>query len=209
MSLVGKKAPLFKAPAVVNGNQIVEDFSLEQYIGKKEVIFFFYPKDFTFVCPTEIIAFQSKLEEFEKRDVAVVGISTDTEETHLAWLTTPRTKGGIEGVTYPLVADTTKTIATNYGVLAGDWEYNDEDLLTFQGAAIAFRGTFLIDKKGVVRHETINDLPLGRNIDEMIRLIDSLHHVEAHGEVCPANWQKGEDAMLATREGIANYLSNN
>ncbi len=209
MSLVGKKAPLFKAPAVVNGNQIVEDFSLEQYIGKKEVIFFFYPKDFTFVCPTEIISFQSKLEEFEKRNVAVVGISTDTEETHLAWLTTPKTKGGIEGVTYPLVADTTKTIATNYGVLAGDWQYNDEDLLTFQGAAIAFRGTFLIDKKGVVRHETINDLPLGRNIDEMIRLIDSLHHVEAHGEVCPANWQKGEDAMLATREGIANYLSNN
>ncbi|WP_053406064.1 peroxiredoxin [Persicobacter sp. CCB-QB2] len=209
MSLVGKKAPSFVAPAVVNGDEIVENFSLEQYIGEKEVVFFFYPKDFTFVCPTEILAFQSKLAEFEKRNVAVVGISCDSEETHLAWLSTPKKQGGIEGVTYPLVADLAKTIANNYGVLAGDWEYNDEGELTFEGIPVAFRGTFLIDKKGVVRHETINDLPLGRNIDEMIRLVDALHHVEAHGEVCPANWSEGEEAMKATKEGVAEYLSAN
>ncbi|EKB50608.1 peroxiredoxin [Cecembia lonarensis] len=208
MSLVGKKAPLFSAGAVVNGEEIVENFSLEQYIGKKEVIFFFYPKDFTFVCPTEIIAFQEKLAEFEKRGVAVVGASTDTEETHLAWLMTSKDNGGIEGVTYPLVADAAKTIAHNYGVLAGEWNYNEEGMLTFEGAPIAYRGTFLIDKEGVVRHETINDFPLGRNIDEMIRLVDALHHVEKFGEVCPANWEEGKEAMAATKEGVATYLSN-
>jgi len=208
MSLVGKKAPAFSAPAVINGEEIVENFTLEQYIGKKEVVFFFYPKDFTFVCPTEILAFQEKLAEFEKREVAVVGISTDTEETHLAWLMTAKDQGGIEGVTYPLVADTAKTIASNYGVLAGDWNYNEAGELTFEGAPIAYRGTFLIDKAGMVRQETINDLPLGRNIDEMIRLVDALHHVEKHGEVCPANWEEGKDAMEATKKGVAEYLAN-
>lgn len=207
MSLVGKKAPLFTAPAVVNGDEIVESFSLDQYIGEKEVVFFFYPKDFTFVCPTEILAFQEKLAEFENRGVAVVGASTDTEETHLAWLMTDKNKGGIAGVTYPLVADTSKTIANNYGVLAGDWDYDEEGQLSFKGLPIAFRGTFLIDKEGTVRHETINDLPLGRNIDEMIRLVDALQYVEKHGEVCPANWEEGKDAMQATKEGVAEYLS--
>lgn len=208
MSLVGKQAPLFTAPAVIDGEEIVENFSLDQYIGKKDVVFFFYPKDFTFVCPTEILAFQEKLAEFEKRGVAVVGASTDTEETHLAWLMTAKSKGGIEGVTYPLVADTAKTIAHNYGVLAGDWDYDEAGNLAFSGLPIAFRGTFLIDKEGTVRHETINDLPLGRNIDEMIRLVDALHHVEKHGEVCPANWEEGKDAMNATREGVADYLAS-
>ncbi len=208
MSLVGKKAPAFSAPAVINGEEIVENFSLEQYIGKKEVVFFFYPKDFTFVCPTEILAFQEKLAEFEKREVAVVGISTDTEETHLAWLMTAKDQGGIEGVTYPLVADTAKTIASNYGVLAGDWNYNEAGELIFEGAPIAYRGTFLIDKAGMVRQETINDLPLGRNIDEMIRLVDALHHIEKYGEVCPANWEEGKDAMEATKKGVAEYLAN-
>lgn len=207
MSLVGKKAPVFNAPAVVNGEEIVDSFSLEQYLGKQEVVFFFYPKDFTFVCPTEILAFQEKLAEFEKRGVAVVGASTDTEETHLAWLMTPKNQGGIEGVTYPLVADTSKTVASNFGVLAGDWDYNEEGQLVFNGLPIAYRGTFLIDKEGTVRHETINDLPLGRNIDEMIRLVDALQHVEKHGEVCPANWEEGKDAMSATKEGVAEYLS--
>lgn len=209
MSLVGKKAPLFNAPAVINGEEIVDDFSLEQYIGKKEVIFFFYPKDFTFVCPTEILAFQQKLQEFEKRGVAIVGASTDTEETHLAWLNVSKDQGGIQGVTYPLVADTGKTIAHNYGVLAGDWNYNEQNELVFEGKPIAYRGTFLIDKEGVVRQETINDLPLGRNIDEMIRLVDALQYVEKHGEVCPANWSEGKEAMKATREGVADYLSKN
>lgn len=209
MSLVGKRAPLFDAPAVINGEEIVESFSLEQFIGKKEVIFFFYPKDFTFVCPTEILAFQSKLAEFEKRGVAVVGASTDTEETHLAWLCTAKDKGGIQGVKYPLVADLSKTIANNFGVLAGDWNYNEEGELIFEGAPIAYRGTFLIDKEGVVRHETINDFPLGRNIDEYVRLVDALHHVEKFGEVCPANWEEGKEAMSATKEGVAEYLANN
>ncbi len=208
MSLVGRKAPAFSAPAVINGEEIVEGFSLDQYLGKKDVVFFFYPKDFTFVCPTEILAFQEKLAEFEKRDVAVVGVSTDTEETHLAWLMTAKDQGGIEGVTYPLVADTAKTIASNFGVLAGDWNYNEEGELIFEGAPIAYRGTFLIDKEGTVRQETINDLPLGRNIDEMIRLVDALHHVEKYGEVCPANWEEGKDAMQATKEGVADYLAN-
>ncbi|MBT0812792.1 peroxiredoxin [Litoribacter ruber] len=209
MSLVGKKAPLFKAPAVVDGEEIVEGFSLEQYIGEKDVIFFFYPKDFTFVCPTEILAFQEKLAEFEKRGVAVVGASTDTEESHLAWLGLPKAQGGIQGVTYPIVADPAKTIAHNYGVLAGEWNYNEEGELNYEGAPVAYRGSFLIDKNGVVRHETINDLPLGRNIDEMIRLVDALHHVEKHGEVCPANWEEGKEAMTATKEGVSAYLGKN
>ncbi|REE05733.1 peroxiredoxin [Marinoscillum furvescens] len=208
MSLVGKKAPVFNAPAVINGEEIVESFSLADYIGKKEVIFFFYPKDFTFVCPTEIHAFQEKLEEFEKRGVQVVGVSCDTEETHLAWLMTDKDKGGISGVTYPLVADSSKTIATNYGTLAGDWNYNEEGELEFEGAPVSYRGTFFIDKEGVVRHETINDLPLGRNIDEMLRIVDAWHHVEKHGEVCPANWEEGKDAMQATRDGVSSYLSS-
>ncbi len=207
MSLVGKKAPIFNAPAVINGSEIVESFSLEQYLGKKEVMFFFYPKDFTYVCPTEILAFQEKLGEFEKRGVAVVGASTDTPEVHLAWLNTPKNKGGIEGVNYPLVADVAKTIAYNFGVLSGDWNYNEDNELIFEGDGVAFRGTFYIDKEGIVRHETINDLPLGRNIDEMIRIVDAWHHVQEYGEVCPANWEEGKDAMKPDPEGVASYLA--
>ena len=209
MSLVGKKAPLFSAAAVVNGNEIVEDFSLDQFLGKQEVVFFFYPKDFTFVCPTELLAFQAKLAEFEKRGVAVVGCSTDTEETHLAWLNTPKNNGGIEGVKYPLVADTAKTIATNFGVLGGDYTYNDEGELIFNGAPIAYRGTFLIDKEGIVRHEVVNFFPIGRSIDEELRTVDAWQYSQEHGEVCPANWKQGEEAMQATKEGVASYLSNN
>lgn len=210
MALVGKKAPHFTAGAVINGEEITENFSLDQYIGKKNVILFFYPKDFTFVCPTEIHAFQEKLAEFEKRNTVVVGVSTDTEETHLAWLTTPKDKGGIEGVTYPLVADAAKTISLNYGVLGGEYNF---DAVTrtwsFSGAPIAYRGTFLIDKEGIIRHESVNDFPLGRNIDEYIRIIDAQLHVEQYGEVCPANWEEGKEAMKATTEGVAAYFSNN
>lgn len=209
MSLVGKMAPNFSAPAVVNGIEIVENFSLEQYIGKKEVMLFFYPKDFTFVCPTEIHAFQERLAEFEKRGVAVIGVSCDSEETHLAWLMTEKKSGGIKGVTYPLVADFSKTISSNYEVLAGDWTYDEEGNLIFEGAPVSYRGTFFIDKEGVVRHQTVNDLPLGRNIDEMLRVVDAWHHVEEHGEVCPANWNQGKQAMNATRDGVAEYLSLN
>jgi peroxiredoxin 2/4 len=207
MSLIGKKAPAFVAPAVINGEEIVEDFSLNQYLGNKEVVFFFYPKDFTFVCPTEILAFQEKLAEFEKRNVAVVGCSTDTENSHLAWLSIPKERGGIQGVTYPIVADVAKTIASNFGVLGGHYDYNEDGDMIFVGTPIAYRGTFLIDKQGVVRHCVINDFPLGRNIDDALRMVDALQYVEKHGEVCPANWEEGKEAMQATREGVASYLS--
>jgi peroxiredoxin (alkyl hydroperoxide reductase subunit C) len=209
MSLVGKKAPLFKTAAVVNGGDFEDDFSLSQYLGKKHVVFFFYPLDFTFVCPTEILAFQEKLSEFEKRNTAVVGCSVDSKFSHWAWLNTPKDKGGIEGVTFPLVADLAKTIATNYGVLAGEYSYNEEGEMEFHGDPVAYRGTFLIDKEGIVRHAVINDLPLGRNIDEAIRMVDALQHNEKYGEVCPANWEEGKEAMSATAEGVANYLANN
>ena len=206
-SLIGRKAPAFVANAVLNGNQITEGFSLEQFVGEKEVVFFFYPLDFTFVCPTELIAFQDKLEEFEKRNVAVVGCSVDSEFSHFAWLNTERNKGGIKGVKYPLVADLSKTIAENYGVLASDYDYDEEGNATSTGAPVAYRGLFLIDKKGIVRHSVINDLPLGRSVDEAIRMVDALQHFEENGEVCPANWAKGEKAMEATQESVSEYLS--
>lgn len=208
-TLIGKKAPAFKAAAVVNGTEIVADFSLEQYVGKKEVVFFFYPLDFTFVCPTELLAFQNKIEEFEKRGVAVVGCSVDSEFSHFAWLNTEKNQGGIKGVKYPLVADLSKTIASNYGVLAGEYDFDEEtELESFEGAAVAYRGLFLIDKEGRIRHSVINDLPLGRNVDEALRMVDALQHHEKYGEVCPANWNEGDDAMKADAEGVADYLSN-
>ncbi|MCO6495242.1 MAG: peroxiredoxin [Bacteroidetes bacterium] len=209
MTLVGKKAPVFTAPAVINGNEIVKTFSLSQYEGKNYVVFFFYPKDFTFVCPTELHAFQEKLAEFKKRGCEVVACSTDTEESHWSWLQMPKNKGGIEGVKYPVVADTSKTISTNYGVLAGDYEYDDNGQLVAKGPMVAYRGLFLIDKNGVVHHELINNLPLGRNVDEALRMLDSLIHFEQYGEVCPANWSEGKSAMKATFDGVADYLSNN
>ncbi|NNJ56616.1 MAG: peroxiredoxin [Bacteroidia bacterium] len=205
--LVGRKAPKFNSGAVINGNEIIENFSLEQYEGNSYVMFFFYPKDFTFVCPTELHAFQAKLADFEARGCKVVACSTDTEESHWGWLQMPKGKGGIEGVKYPIVADTSKTISMNYGVLAGDYDYNDEGDMTATGPMIAYRGLFLIDKNGVVRHQLVNDLPLGRNVDEALRMLDALIHLETHGEVCPANWVQGEDAMNATFEGVADYLS--
>lgn len=207
-SLVGKKAPDFKADAVINGQNMVSDYSLAQFIGKKNVVFFFYPMDFTFVCPTELLSFQEKLAEFEKRDTVVVGCSVDSKFSHWAWLNTEKKNGGIKGVSYPLVADFSKTISENYGVLAGEYDIDIEDKLIFSGNPVAFRGLFLIDKKGVVRHQLINDLPLGRSIDEVLRMVDALRHFEEFGEVCPANWQKGKEAMKASAEGVATYLTN-
>ena len=204
--LVGRKAPGFSAAAVTNGNDIVTGFTLEQFKGKY-VILFFYPKDFTFVCPTELYAFQEKLEEFKSRNVEVVGVSTDTEQSHWGWLNMEKNAGGIKGITYPLVADTNKTISTNYDVLAGDWDYNEEGEMTAIGELIAYRGLFLIDKEGTVRHQLVNDLPLGRNVDEAIRMVDALQFNEENGEACPANWSKGKDGLTTTHEGIAEYLS--
>lgn len=204
--LVGRKAPSFTAQAVINGGEIVGDFSLDQFAGKY-VMLFFYPKDFTFVCPTELFAFQEKLEEFKSRGVELIGISTDTEQSHWGWLQLDKNKGGINGVTYPLVADTNKTISANYDVLVGDWDFNDEGEMIAHGELIAYRGLFLIDKDGVVRHQLVNDLPLGRNVDEALRMVDALTFFEENGEVCPANWVKGEDGMTATHEGVADYLA--
>ncbi|MBI2257982.1 MAG: peroxiredoxin [Flavobacteriia bacterium] len=205
--LVGKKAPKFKASAVINGMEIVKDFSLDSYIGKNHVVFFFYPKDFTFVCPSELLAFQAKLSEFESRGVKLVACSTDTEESHWAWLQTPKNKGGIEGVKYPIVADTSKTISEAFGVLAGEYDYDEEGNWVANGPMIAYRGLFLINKEGIVMHQTVNHFPLGRNVDEVLRMVDALQFNEENGEVCPANWQKGEEGMKATFDGVADYLS--
>lgn len=205
MLLVGKKAPQFKANAVVDG-QIVSDFSLDQYLGKKYVILFFYPKDFTFVCPTELVGFQHALEEFDKRDVAVVGCSTDSEYSHLAWINTPLNQGGIQGITYPIVADINKSISSSFDVLAGEESINENGELVIEGEMVAYRGLFLIDKDGIVRHQLINDMPLGRSVDEAIRIVDALQHFEQNGEVCPLGWHKGEEAMKATHEGVSKYL---
>ena len=207
MSLVAKKAPEFSAAAVINGDEIVENFSLKQYLGKKHVVFFFYPKDFTFVCPTELHAFQEKLAEFEKRNVAVVACSTDTEQSHWGWLQMSKEQGGIKGVTYPVVADTDKTISANFGTLFGDYDRDEYGNLVASGPMIAFRGLFLIDKEGIVQHELINHLPLGRNVDEALRMVDALQFFEDRGEVCPANWQAGSEGMKATHAGVADYLS--
>ncbi|HIP49040.1 MAG TPA: redoxin domain-containing protein [Lutibacter sp.] len=204
--LVGRKAPKFTAQAVVNGNEFVEEFSLDQYLGKKHVVFFFYPKDFTFVCPTELHAFQDKLNEFEKRGVAVVACSTDTEQSHWGWLQMEKGAGGIKGVTYPIVADTNKTISKNYDVLTGDYFYDDNDQLQADGELIAYRGLFLIDKEGIVRHQVINDLPLGRSVDEALRIVDALQFNEENGEACPANWNADKEGLQATHEGVADYL---
>ncbi len=207
--LVGKKAPLFEADAVVNGGEFVEKFSLEQFIGKKHVVFFFYPLDFTFVCPTEILAFQKKLHEFEKRDVAVVGCSVDSKYSHWAWLNTEQKNGGIKGVTFPLVSDLSKTISENFDVLAGEYDYDEEnDESIFDGDAQAYRGLFLIDKQGIVRHQVVNDMPLGRSVEEAIRMVDALQFFEENGEVCPADWHPGDDTMEENAASVANYLAS-
>jgi peroxiredoxin (alkyl hydroperoxide reductase subunit C) len=205
--LVGKKAPVFSAPAVINGGEIVEGFSLEQFLGKKYVVFFFYPADFTFVCPTELLAFQSRIKEFEERNVAVVACSVDSKHSHWKWLQTELNHGGIKGVKYPLISDLSKIISENYDVLAGNYEYSDDGDVSFKGDPRSYRGLFLIDMKGVIRHQTINDMPLGRSVSETIRMVDALQFYEENGEVCPADWHKGEKGMKETQEGVADYLS--
>ncbi len=191
--LIGKKAPDFTAKAVQDG-QVIDDFSMASLRGKY-VLLFFYPLDFTFVCPTELHAFQAKLGEFEKRGVQVVAASVDSHFSHLAWLNTPKKQGGIEGVTYPIVSDLNKTIAQDYDVLV-------------EGQGIAYRGLFLIDKEGVVRHQVVNDLPLGRSVDEALRMVDALQFSEEHGEVCPANWHSGDQAMKPDQKGLESYFSS-
>ncbi|BBA17227.1 peroxiredoxin [Blattabacterium cuenoti] len=208
-TLISKKAPNFTANAVLNGKDIVSNFTLEQFKGRKYVLLFFYPKDFTFVCPTEIYAFQEKIQDFEMRNVQIIAISTDTEQSHWTWLQMPKEKGGIHGVTYPIVSDINKTISHNYGVLSGNWIFNNNDEeWKATGELIAYRGLFLIDQEGIIRHLLINDLPLGRNVHEAIRMIDSLQYHEKSGEVCPANWKKGKKALRANHSGIEDYFSS-
>ncbi len=206
-SLVGKKAPDFSATAV-KGSQFIENFTLSQFEGKKYVVLFFYPMDFTFVCPTELHAFQAKLAEFEKRDVQLIGCSVDSQFSHFAWLSQDRKEGGIKGVEYPIVADFSKVISQNFGVLAGEEDYDEEGNLIFEGNPVAYRGLFLIDKEGIVRHMLVNDLPLGRNVDEVLRMVDALKHYEEYGEVCPANWNDGQEAIKESHDSVANYLSH-
>ncbi len=192
--LVGREAPDFTAPAVLGDGSIVDDFNLNTHTKGKYAVIFFYPLDFTFVCPSELIAFDHRLDEFTRRNVEVIGVSIDSHFTHNAWRNTPVNEGGIGPVRYPLVADMTHGICKAYDVETPD-------------GAVAFRGSFLIDKEGMVRHQVVNDLPLGRNIDEMIRMVDALQFHETHGEVCPAGWKQGDEGMKDTPDGVANYLS--
>jgi peroxiredoxin (alkyl hydroperoxide reductase subunit C) len=188
--LVGKQAPDFSEKAV-KGAEIIENFTLSQFKGKY-VVLFFYPLDFTFVCPTELHAFNAKLEDFKSKNVELVAVSTDSWFSHAAWLNTPKKQGGIEGVAYPLVADFNKTISADYDVL-------------LEGG-MALRGLFLIDKEGVVQHQVINNLPLGRNVDEALRMVDALQFTETNGEVCPANWTEGEESMKPNTDGLKEYF---
>ena len=191
--LVTKKAPDFTAAAVLEDGSIVEDFNLYKNFGEKGTVLFFYPLDFTFVCPSEIIAFSHRIEEFKSRGINVIGCSVDSQFSHFAWRETPVEKGGIGRVKYPLVADLSKQIAKDYDVLLD--------------GGVALRGSFLIDSDGTIRHAVINDLPLGRNIDEMLRMVDAMLFTNEHGEVCPAGWEKGKEGMKADTEGVAEYLA--
>ncbi|MGB5918658.1 MULTISPECIES: peroxiredoxin [unclassified Arcobacter] len=193
--IVTKKAPDFTATAVLADGQIVEDFNLYKNIGEKGAVLFFWPLDFTFVCPSEIIAFSKRVEEFKERGVQVIGCSVDSEFAHFAWRETKVEEGGIGRVAFPMVADITKQIARDYDVLLDE--------------SVALRGSFLIDKDGTVRHAVINDLPLGRNIDEMVRMVDTMIFTNENGEVCPAGWNKGDEGMKANKEGVAEYLGKN
>lgn len=193
--LVTNQAPDFTATAVVKGGEIVEGFNLYENMGKNGAVVFFYPLDFTFVCPSEIIAFGKRAKEFEDKGIAVIGVSVDSQYSHFAWLNTPVNKGGIEGVTFPLVADLDKQISKDYDVLLD--------------GAVSLRGSFLIDANKIIRHATINDLPLGRNVDEMLRTIDAMQFTDTNGEVCPAGWTKGDEGMKADADGVADYMAKN
>ncbi len=190
--LVTKKAPDFTATAVMPDNSFNEEFTLSDMRGKY-VVLYFYPLDFTFVCPSEILAFNNALEDFKKRNCEIIGVSIDSHFSHFAWKSTPVRQGGIGNIQYPLVADLDKKISKSYGVLIDK--------------SIALRGLFLIDREGVIRSQVVNDLPLGRSVEESLRVLDALQFTENHGEVCPANWQKGDEAMKPTAEGVADYLS--
>jgi len=211
MSLVGKKFPNITVDAISEMGDNLRINVLEEAVkNNKKVLLFWYPKDFTFVCPTELHAFQAALPEFNNRNTVVIGASCDTNEVHFAWLNTPKNNGGIEGVTYPLLADTTRNLSTALGILDAEEVFNEEtgDYLV-EGSNVTYRATYLIDETGKIFHESVNDMPLGRNVNEYLRLIDAYTHVQTKGEVCPANWENGKEAMSADRLSTAAYLSKN
>jgi peroxiredoxin (alkyl hydroperoxide reductase subunit C) len=212
MSFVGKKFPNIAVDAMSEmGDNLKINIFEEAVNNNKKVVLFWYPKDFTFVCPTELHAFQAALGEFEKRNTIVIGASCDTNEVHFAWLNTPKDKGGIEGVTYPILADTNRNLANILDILDIQASgYNeDTETVVLEGSNVTYRATYLIDEEGKVFHESINDMPLGRNVNEYLRLIDAYTHVQVKGEVCPANWEEGKEAMTADRTGVASYLASN
>ena len=211
MTSVGKKFPNLTVKAM---NDMGDSFSLKildhAVNKKKKILLFWYPKDFTFVCPTELHAFQESLGEFEKRNTIVIGASCDSAEVHFAWLNTPKDNGGIEGVTYSLLADSNRNLANTLGILDESNERVDDEtgVVLVDGDSVTYRATYLIDEEGLVFHEGVNHMPIGRNVNEYIRLIDAYSHVQEKGEVCPANWEEGKDAMNANREGVSSYLSS-
>ncbi|OIQ24037.1 peroxiredoxin [Lacinutrix sp. MedPE-SW] len=211
MAIVGKQFPDLTVDAM---NEMGDTFKLnvleEAKNNKKKVVLFWYPKDFTFVCPTELHAFEAAKEEFAKRNTIVIGASCDTPEVHFAWLNTPKDNGGIEGVTYPILADSNRNLASTLGILdITNEKYNEETgVVTVEGDNVTYRATYVIDEDGIVQHEGVNNMPIGRNVNEFLRIIDALTHVQEKGEVCPANWEEGKDAMSANRLGTAEYLAN-
>ena len=212
MSIVGKQFPDLSVNAMNEmGDTISVNVLEEAKNNKKKVLLFWYPKDFTFVCPTELHAFQAALPEFEKRNTIVIGASCDTAEVHFAWLNTAKDEGGIEGVTYNLLADSNRNLARTLGILDTTNERYDEatDTVLVDGDNVSFRATYVLDEDGIVFHEGINNMPIGRNVNEYLRIIDALTHVQEKGEVCPANWEEGKEAMNADRKGVQSYLSNN
>jgi peroxiredoxin (alkyl hydroperoxide reductase subunit C) len=211
MSLVGKKFPSIAVDAISEmGDNLKINIFEEATSKNKKVLLFWYPKDFTFVCPTELHAFQAALGEFEKRNTIVIGASCDTNEVHFAWLNTPKDNGGIEGVTYPILADTNRNLSNILGILdIESTSYSeDTDSVIIEGSNVTYRATYLIDETGKIFHESVNDMPLGRNVNEYLRLVDAYTHVQTNGEVCPANWEKGKDAMHADRKSTAEYLGS-
>jgi peroxiredoxin (alkyl hydroperoxide reductase subunit C) len=212
MSIVGQKFPNLEVNAM---NEMGDTFKInvleEAQKNKKKVLLFWYPKDFTYVCPTELHAFQEALEEFDKKNTMVIGASCDTAEVHFAWLNTPKDNGGIEGVTYPIIADSNRNLSSRLGILDSTNERYDDETghITVDGDHVSYRATYLIDEEGTVFHEGVNHMPLGRNVSEFLRMIDAYSHVQQHGEVCPANWEEGKTAMKADREGVSSYLTAN
>ena len=211
MSLVGKKFPSISVDAISEmGDNLKINIFEEAVNNNKKVLLFWYPKDFTFVCPTELHAFQTALPEFEKRNTIVIGASCDTNEVHFAWLNTPKDNGGIEGVTYPILADTNRNLSNILGILdIESTSYDEEtDSVMVEGSNVTYRATYLIDETGKIFHESVNDMPLGRNVNEYLRLVDAYTHVQTKGEVCPANWEEGKEAMSADRNSTASYLAS-